>query len=327
MDLLKRWKATWNPDMYHGWGMEKSFFEGWYFKIVDKTENHVYAVIPGIAMDEKGQKHAFIQVLDGKNNKAFYYDFDFKKFKASSKHFHIQIEDNHFSREKIILQLPGLNGELKISHSIPWPKMLGAPGIMGWYSFVPFMECYHGVVSLHHYYKGVLKINDLPVHFDGGKGYIEKDWGVSFPQSWIWMQSNHFEEEKEVCVMASIAHIPWLGSYFIGYIVGFWWEGKLYRFATYTGAKMKAELYEKKVEVAFKDRTYRLELTGIQAEGADLVSPVSGDMKGKVNESMQGKIQVKFFKKGNLIFQGTGKNAGMELAGKLEELLTKKWRR
>ncbi|MEZ4949502.1 MAG: tocopherol cyclase family protein [Saprospiraceae bacterium] len=294
MNFLKKWKATWNPDMYHGWGKQKSFFEGWYFKIVDEAENHVFAIIPGIAMDEAGQKHAFIQVLDGKNNKALYYDFDFKKFKASENGFYIQIEDNHFSSEKIILQLPGLNGELKISRSIPWPKMLGAPGIMGWYSFVPFMECYHGVVSLHHYYKGVLKINDVPVHFDKGKGYIEKDWGISFPQSWIWMQSNHFESNEEVCVMAPIAHIPWLGSHFIGYIVGFWWEGKLYRFATYTGAKMKASLFEKKVEVAFKDGTYQLELTGIQAAGVDLVSPISGDMKGKVNESMQGKLRSNF---------------------------------
>ena len=35
------------------------------------------------------------------------------------------------------------------------------------------------------------------------------------------------------------AIIPWLGSTFWGTIVGLWHEGRLYRFATYTGAKME----------------------------------------------------------------------------------------
>ena len=30
-------------------------------------------------------------------------------------------------------------------------------GIMGWYRFVPFMQCYHGVVSLNHKLNGTFK--------------------------------------------------------------------------------------------------------------------------------------------------------------------------
>ncbi|MCK7537696.1 MAG: tocopherol cyclase family protein [Marinilabiliales bacterium] len=29
--------------------------------------------------------------------------------------------------------------------------------------------------------------------FSGGRGYIEKDWGHSFPSAYVWMQSNHFQ--------------------------------------------------------------------------------------------------------------------------------------
>jgi hypothetical protein len=43
------------------------------------------------------------------------------------------------------LDLPGAQGDVRFTDTQPWPKMLGAPGIMGWYSFVPFMECKHGV--------------------------------------------------------------------------------------------------------------------------------------------------------------------------------------
>ena len=64
-NFKKRWKALWNPDMYHGWGKEKNYFEGWYFKIVDPTEQYAFAFIPGISIGQENQ-HAFIQVLDGK---------------------------------------------------------------------------------------------------------------------------------------------------------------------------------------------------------------------------------------------------------------------
>jgi undecaprenyl-diphosphatase len=34
---------------YHGDGKRSPFFEGWYFKVVDRTTRHRYAIIPGIS--------------------------------------------------------------------------------------------------------------------------------------------------------------------------------------------------------------------------------------------------------------------------------------
>ncbi len=91
---------------------------------------------------------------------------------------------------------------------------------MGWYAFVPFMECYHAVIGFDHPLEGKININGNEIDFTGGRGYIEKDYGKSFPSYYIWMQSNHFETE-EISVMASVAKIPWLGSSFDGFVVGF----------------------------------------------------------------------------------------------------------
>ena len=55
------------------------------------------------------------------------------------------------------------------------------PGVMGPFSFVPFMECYHGVVNIDHKISGSLMINNEEIDFTDGYGYIEKDWGKSFP--------------------------------------------------------------------------------------------------------------------------------------------------
>jgi hypothetical protein len=50
-------------------------------------------------------------------------------------------------------------------------------------------------------------------------------------------------------------------------------------------------------------------------------------MVGKVNESLQAEIEVRFFEKEQLIFEGVGRNAGLEVAGDVDTLLSQKWRR
>lgn len=325
--LRSRWRAVWNPDMYHGWGKRDNYFEGWYCKLVDPAERYAFAVIPGISLGIDGRRHSFIQVLDGKRSTATYHDFPVEAFSAAADRFLVRVGDNEFSAEGVRLNLPELRGELAFENPYPWPKMLGAPGIMGWYSFVPFMECYHGVVSVDHRLRGKLEVYGQITDFDGGRGYMEKDWGRSFPNAWIWTQTNHFDAEGRTSVMASVANIPWLGSSFVGYIVGFLHGERLYRFATYTGARMKAILGEGEVRLAFADRRNRLELCARQAEGGVLLSPISGNMTGKVNESMQARIELRLFEGEKLLFEGEGRNAGLEVAGQVETLLTDKWRR
>ncbi|MBK6901629.1 MAG: hypothetical protein IPH04_02115 [Saprospirales bacterium] len=326
-NFFRRWRALWNPDMYHGWGRESKFFEGWYIKLADPTEQYVFAVIPGISKGFDGYHHSFIQVMDGKRCVAHYHDFPVDAFQASDRKFEVKLAGNHFSADRLALELPELRGEIRFSDPYPWPSMLGAPGIMGWYSFVPLMECYHGVVSMHHSLEGSLEVHGQKVDFTGGKGYMEKDWGRSFPGAWIWTQSNHFAEGQRVSLMASVAVIPWLGTSFIGYIVGFLLGDKLYRFATYTGAEMKASIVGREIRLAFRDKNNRLEIDAHMAGTAELVAPISGNMTGKVNESMQSTVSVRLFEKNSLIFEGTGRNAGLEVAGLVERLLTEKWRR
>lgn len=321
MHLLRRWRALWNPNMYHGWGRSKQYFEGWYFKIVSADEHAALAVIPGISMNEAGVRHAFIQVMDGKSCTATYHRFDAQAFQPSGQGFELQLGSNFFSAEKIVLNLPELSGEIRFRNPTPWPKMLGAPGIMGWYSFVPFMECFHGVVSMHHGLEGALTLNNHPVNFSGGRGYTEKDWGRSFPRAYVWMQTNHFVGHDQASLMASVAHIPWLNSAFTGFISGFWLDGRLFRFATYTGAWHHLELHAESLTLIYKSPKTELRIQARQAAGTALASPISGDMTGKINESLLATIEVELFENGQRIFEGTAHTAGLEVAGETEILL------
>jgi len=59
-------KTFFNPERFQGWRKKRRYFEGWYYKIVNKDESKAFAFIPAIAIDDNGRKHSFIQVLDGK---------------------------------------------------------------------------------------------------------------------------------------------------------------------------------------------------------------------------------------------------------------------
>ena len=322
MDILKRIRAAWHPNAYHGWGRRQRYFEGWYYKMVTPAQDLALAFIPGIAMSKEGERHAFIQVMDGTHCQADYYRFDAADFRPAEDRFALNMGKNFFSAEKMRLDLPGISGEIHFRNPVPWPKMLGAPGIMGWYSFVPFMECNHGVVSMHHQLEGQLQLppalagaHHRTVDFTGGKGYIEKDWGRSFPRAYVWMQTNHFDHAENASLMASVAHIPWLGSYFAGFISGLWLDGRLFKFATYTGAKKHLEVGEDTATLIFKSPHTELRIHARHGPGSALVFPLSGEMTGKINESLQATIEVELLENGRRIFADTGRHAGLELAG------------
>tara|TARA_B100001109_G_scaffold91901_1_gene74753 strand:+ start:1829 stop:2803 length:975 start_codon:yes stop_codon:yes gene_type:complete len=323
LNQLLRIHAIWNPHVYHGWGRSKRFFEGWYYKIVNKSQTRAFAIIPGIAMDENGNKQSFIQVLDGINNIAKYHKFDAAEFKPTPRKHSLKIANNYFSKDSISLNLPDLEGDLKFQNLSPWSNSLLSPGIMGPYSFIPFMECYHGIISMNHNILGSLKYNNANISFDKGKGYMEKDWGHSFPKAYIWMQSNHFSK-PDISLKSSIAIIPWMKSSFIGHIAGILIDDKLIEFTTYNGTKVnKCHIFIDKVEIEMENSSHLLKIIAYREKSTTLAAPISGFMDGRIDESMKASIEVNLFdkKKKIVLLNDIGKSAGIEVAGKYEMLV------
>ena len=274
-------------------------------------------------MDADGKKHSFIQMIDGTRGKTYYERFEFEAFKSHESAFEVSVGTNSFNDQRLSISLPQINGEIRFADITPWPGHILAPGVMGWYSYVPMMQCYHGVVSVHHRLSGKLNYDGKEIDFDNGIGYIEKDWGTSFPKCWIWMQSNHFGDlNRKVSLMVSVAHIPWLGNYFVGYLVAFYLDDKLHQFSTYNGAKMKSRLEGDQVILSFSKKNQTLDITATKGKTGTLISPISGEMVGKVNESLTAMIDIAFKINGKTVFEGTGRNAGLEVAGETQILLT-----
>jgi hypothetical protein len=317
--------------MYHGHGVKPPYFEGWYFKLISADEAQRWAIIPGVFLGENG--HAFIQVMNGVSGQSAYHQYPLQDFWASEEKFLVKIGPNEFDLQHIQLQindeLGSVEGEVRFEGIQPWPVKLTSPGIMGWYAWVPRMECYHGVLSLDHALRGQLRFDDhvQPVKADlnGGRGYIEKDWGQSFPEAWVWFQTNHFGLPG-TSLTASVAVIPWLGSAFRGLIIGLWHAGQLYRFATYNGARVEhLEIADEHVDWVVSRGDLRLELHALRVEGGLLLGPTRHEMGKRVNETLKASIEVRLTSKaGKTIFQGNGRCAGLEVHGDIEKLLKMK---
>jgi hypothetical protein len=95
----------------------------------------------------------------------------------------------------------------------------------GPFGFLPFLECYHGIIALDAKLSGSLILNGETIDFSGGRAYIEKDWGTNFPSRWcvqkaaapifaeshaldrIWIQSSSFGDNDSVLTV-SLATVP-----------------------------------------------------------------------------------------------------------------------
>lgn len=311
------------PWAFQGSLKRKNYFEGWYFKHVSSNMEDVWSFIPGVALSSESRQ-AFIQVLNGRTGESHVFEYDVEEFSASGRELNVKIGKSRFSSKGISLELK--NADRKISGNIsytsqePYPSTLFTPGIMGWYSFVPFMECKHGIVSMLHKLSGGLYIDDSYIDFDKGTGYIEKDWGGSFPESWVWLHCNTFSSSQSSFTF-SVAKIPWLGSYFIGFISFLKLEDRFINFSTWSKAKIeKLEYVNNRLNIRIANKEYKLEIEALNNQAGPLKAPKLGSMQRIIKETVDAGISLSLTDKtGKIVFQDQGKRAGMEL---IEKILT-----
>lgn len=320
--LLNKFKAVFHPENFHGWNKTKRYFEIWNYKLLSFDKKSIISIIPGMSIDQNGKKQAFIQIINGISLESEYYPFDADTFQAHPKKFELKIGENFFSDSKIQLLHPELKAKLSFNEHIRWPSNSFSPGVMGPFSFLPFLECYHGVLSLDHEIEGEISFLGKTYDFNGGRGYIEKDWGHSFPSSYIWMQCNHFSK-KEISFITSIAKVPFTGSYFRGFFAAIWFQEKLVQFNNYNFSKIvKCENSNEHLILELENKDYKLRVEGLAGDTVPFSSPVLGFMDGRINKSLTSKLELSLFdkRKKTIVFKDIGEPAGLETSGDLTEM-------
>ncbi len=272
----------------------KGYFEGWFYKHQNKSET--VSLIPGIADDT-----AFIQVIT--HEKPYFFPFPISEFTKKGED--VIIGRNFFSDKGIDVDID-YEGD-RIKGCIKYEDLTPIHGdIMGFFRFLP-LQCRHGVISLHHSLRGSLEINGRHLDINNGTGYIEKDSGRSFPKNYAWIQSNDFPEK--CCVMAAIAHIPFLVTDFQGIICVVWYKGREYRLATYNGAKV---IHYSKDRITIKRGKFLLDIDIFENKGHMLLAPKTGKMTDNIKEAPSCRAIFKFYENDDLIFQMDSEKSSFE---------------
>lgn len=312
-----------NPDLYHGKYKKKNFFEGWYFKIVDKNNENQFAFIPGIAKGNKEKhNHSFVQILNSKISTYTYCRFSEDSFHYNNDNFNIKIDKNIFALNYFKLDIShkgtSIKGKLKFLNTIKWPDSNLNPGSMGFYNYLWFMECYAQVCVLDGDIYGSLSVNDNLIDFTGGKVYIEKNWGSSFPKSWIWIQCNSFND-KRATVTCSLATIPFPLKDFRGFLIGVTVDDHFYSFTTINGSKLNINQCGTDVEINVHNKEFSLTLKTFSYNDKYMLckGPVNGKMIPLVNETLCGNLSMVLenTKTNYTIYKGIGKSTGIEYGG------------
>jgi hypothetical protein len=208
---------------------------------------------------------------------------------------------------------------------VRYPKTLLSPGIMGWYSFVPTMECKHGIVSVSHELSGRIISDYRLVDYSGGKGYIEKDWGTSFPESWLWIQANNFDDNGTSFTF-SVAKIPWRGKYFIGFLSYLYYGKKFYIFSTYNNSKIELmRNLEDSVFLVLRNKKSMLKLSATKSFSGLLNAPTSGEMTRRIKESNDSNVSIALFNSRNEVtYTDMSRRAGIEIIDSIFDYFTDK---
>ena len=260
-----------NPDLFQGQkklDTNKNYFEGWYFKNTNKEEG--ISFIPGININ-KDHKNAFIQVIT--NNSSHYINYSIDEFKSESEPFLIKIGNNIFSKEGIHIDITDntkkikIYGDIKYSDSKNINTSFLNPNIMGPFSYIPFMECNHAILSMKNRIQGSININNNIINFNNDTGYIEKDWGCSFPKSYIWCQGNNFQKSN-ASFMLSIAEVPFKFFEFRGIICVLKVDKQEFKFTTYNNTKViRYDIDKNSLNIILRKGDYELNIKSKYNDG------------------------------------------------------------
>ncbi len=309
-----------NPELFQGekyLDTNKDYFEGWYFKNTNNEEG--ISFIPGINIDNKNKK-SFIQVIT--NNTSYFVNYNIDDFEFNHNPFYIKIGNNTFSKDFIHINIRDdyqnlkINGNIKYSNSKNIKTNIFKPNIMGPFSYIPYMECNHAILSMENNISGYIDINNKKINFKNSNGYIEKDWGYSFPKSYIWCQGNNFQKSN-ASFMLSIADIPLKFVNFRGIICALIIGNQEFKFTTYNNTKIiQYDVTSDSLDIILKKANYYLNIKSNYNEGLRLSAPVKGKMEKDIFESICSAITLTLRKDNVIIFSDTSLNCGIEVVQK-----------
>lgn len=288
-------------------------FEGFYFKtaLVDGT---TLVIICGFAKS-KVKSHAFIQV-SSQLSKTFYFEYPLSSLKTSKETFNFSVGKNTFTQQGIDIKEEDCEINLSFSNFELWNRSFFNPSIMGALTFVPFVECKHDIISPYLEVNGEAKLKSKTLKFQDNSGYIDKNWGTSFPKDYFWGHISSFKNPT-VSVQFAKAKPKWL-LWKIPVHIGFLrMNGEIHLFKSWKKGKIKL-INVGQEQIHLQNNQYKIELKFDKGYPLNLRAPLNGKLDYTILERAGIATSVTIYKKTNkdefeILLSETVNNATLEI--------------
>ena len=269
------------------------YFEGFYFKFINEHKELVI-IIAGISISKK-EKYSFIQIASNQERTGSLHKFPITEFNSSKDDFSFSIGKNIFSKEAIILNLESIKVNLQLKNTLNWNRSFLNPNIMGVLSFVPNVECKHDIITIEAEVTGDVELQNQTIKFENGSGYIEKNWGYSFPKKYIWLHANQFTN-TELSLQFAMAKPKWYffrPQVYIGYLM----NGRLIHFGSHRLSWVKVKFSNDHLLIKVNKISHKLIIKVTNKTPVHLKSPKEGRLENEILEYLDSDIELVVLKK------------------------------
>jgi hypothetical protein len=300
-------------DNFHYLGVSQPSFEGFYCKVA-KPDGTTIAVICGFART-KEKSYAFIQI--GSHFCATkYFEYPIDSLNINKEGFSFSIEQHQISMQGISIRETDCEINLTFDNFIAWKRTLLKPSIMGALTYVPFVECKHDIVGPHFNASGTVKIEEQIIHFTSDAGYIDRNWGKSFPKKYCWGHLSGFSDDS-ISIQFAKGSPKWLWLTIPVHIGFLYINGEITTFKSWRGAKIQITNTED-LSVCLRNLKYEVQLLFTRDKKFQLKAPDHGNIEEEIMEYAGNPTRVKIFKRNRripneLIYDETVLNSTLEI--------------
>jgi len=282
--MLGRYK----PSSLRGKPEKTQYFEGWFQKVYSKKHQASCIIIYGYATHNSYDTCGFIQILTPHSPPDILY---FPKHEISFDHDRhiVRMADNMFTTKEIIISIQDIDINLNLVNNHPIPTFKNS---MGYTYYIPNLPCYHSVMNTAHQVTGNIRNKNAEYSFDQDMGYMEKNWGTSFPESYFWLHAID-PYNADVSILFSIAEIQWLGKSFIKHVGHLRIEGKHIDLRTLKDISISDKIIsEKKRCVNFRSKELELDIWITYGKKVTFKAPNQGNMSRDISHHTDALIAI-----------------------------------
>ena len=193
---------TLDPNRYHWDGFTNPFYEKWHYKVTDPETKDSFLFVygiqnPGAIADEPSSSFVSATRSDGEG---FFKSFPTKKFSASVGRCDVHIAGSSAFEKRIEGKLSdgadSISWNLKIEILSEWTETMGA------LTNIPLLPVNWYVNALHAHVTGKVVWKGKEYKLDNAPGYNDHSWGTVYPDAWLWVQANGFNQEEDALAVA-----------------------------------------------------------------------------------------------------------------------------